>query len=426
MTFIVTCIFTVLYLIRPFEVISSFVHVPILFYVGIISCVLLILDTLSGKIDIFKSNTDKMMLGLYCAIGLSHLSHFYINGAIQSMKDFFPVFVGYFLIVHSINSVNKLKIFLALLVLVISFLACEGIMEARRGYSFFGVEPLYQNGGINSDGSPIILLRTKWVGPFSDPNDFAMLFIVPIPILLNYLSTRFFLIPTCLLALMLRGLYLTGSRGGFLSLVAVVSAYYILRFKSTKGLIIGLCSGFLFLMLGSGRMGNISSSESSAYGRLEAWYSGYQMFKSAPLMGVGKGMFTEYNYLTAHNSFVLIFSELGIFGSIFFFGIFYYSIVAGYQIIFKNNIIKYNDKKLLFIYYAMLSNIVAVLTAMFFLSRAYVLLPYIIVAISTSIVGLITDNDKNYFFYKSINYKIIVFLTFITIFIINIVIKVLL
>jgi O-antigen ligase len=38
------------------------------------------------------------------------------------------------------------------------------------------------------------------------------------------------------------------------------------------------------------------------------------MFTSHPVFGVGAGNFTDYNYLTAHNSFVLALAETGIVG----------------------------------------------------------------------------------------------------------------
>lgn len=38
------------------------------------------------------------------------------------------------------------------------------------------------------------------------------------------------------------------------------------------------------------------------------------MLMSHPILGVGKGMFTDHHWLTAHNSFVLVLAELGLVG----------------------------------------------------------------------------------------------------------------
>jgi putative inorganic carbon (HCO3(-)) transporter len=53
--------------------------------------------------------------------------------------------------------------------------------------------------------------------------------------------------------------------------------------------------------------------ESNA-GRIDAWSAGLDMFRSQPLLGVGYGQFVEHHDHTAHNSFVLCFSELGLVG----------------------------------------------------------------------------------------------------------------
>jgi hypothetical protein len=49
--------------------------------------------------------------------------------------------------------------------------------------------------------------------------------------------------------------------------------------------------------------------------RLEAWANGLEMFKSAPIFGIGFNSFTDLYEITAHNSFVLCLAELGLLGS---------------------------------------------------------------------------------------------------------------
>jgi O-antigen ligase len=66
------------------------------------------------------------------------------------------------------------------------------------------------------------------------------------------------------------------------------------------------------LGLAGGR--EFSTQEQSASQRIDAWYDGLQMFRGQPLFGVGYGAFTDHHPLTAHNSFVLCFAELGLFG----------------------------------------------------------------------------------------------------------------
>jgi len=425
MTFIVTCIFTLLYFIRPFEVIDSLKDIPMLFAVGIVAGILLLIEVASGKVKLFRNGTDQMMLGFYCAIGLSHISHAYFGGAIQSMKDFFPVFIGYFLIAHSIDSDKKMKTFIAVLIICAAFLAGEGILEASNGVSFFGVKPVSQGVETGIDGTYTIVSRIKWVGHFSDPNDLAMVFVVVVPFLMDYLLKRVSILPLCLLSLVIYGLYLTNSRGGIFSLLAAIFSYFILRYKSVKGLLIGLICILLIIGIGPSRMGNISASEESAYGRLESWYSGFQMFKRAPLMGVGKGMYTDYNELTAHNSLVLVFSELGFLGAFFFVGIFYFPIMYTYRAKF-GKVWRDLDLNISESFNAIIGSLSGIMVSMLFLSRSYVLLPYMLVALPMSLLLLnpVVSSYSQMSNYP--HYKKIFMITVAGIILVNIAIKVLL
>src|SRR5690606_25337016 len=60
-----------------------------------------------------------------------------------------------------------------------------------------------------------------------------------------------------------------------------------------------------------------SAGEASAGGRIEAWSEGLTMLGNHPVFGVGYGNFGEHHDYTAHNSFVLAFSELGLVGYVF-------------------------------------------------------------------------------------------------------------
>jgi len=220
------------------------------------------------------------------------------------------------------------------------------------------------------------------------------------------------------------GLYLTNSRGGILSLLAAVGAYFILRYRSRRGLVIFCIAAVLLLNFGPSRMGDMSASEASAHDRLEAWYSGYQMFKSAPLMGIGMGFFTDQYELTAHNSFVLILSELGVLGAFFFVGIFYFPIARVVQTHFQTDSQQESPPLLSGSYNAILSGLVGTIVSMFFLSRSYVLLPYILVALPMSIILLTPPVSSHAFKSTYVDYVKILFITVFGIIAVNVFIKI--
>ena len=63
------------------------------------------------------------------------------------------------------------------------------------------------------------------------------------------------------------------------------------------------------------RLSELDAGESSAAGRVDAWYSGLEMFLQSPLFGIGPTLFADNNAnLTAHNSFVLVMAEMGLVG----------------------------------------------------------------------------------------------------------------
>jgi putative inorganic carbon (HCO3(-)) transporter len=65
----------------------------------------------------------------------------------------------------------------------------------------------------------------------------------------------------------------------------------------------------------------LTGGDDSATGRVQAWSEGLQMLKAQPVLGVGYGQFVDHNALTAHNSFVLCFSETGLLGYFFWLGL---------------------------------------------------------------------------------------------------------
>lgn len=327
------------------------------------------------QIDLFKNGTDTMVAGFVLAMMLSHVRHGWLGGTIVAFREFLPIFVGYYLSAHAINSEKQLKFILFVIVSCTSFLAIEAMNEVQNGVSYFGIEPMNYLGEI----------RVMWLGPFSDPNDLGMLFVLVVPFLVNNLFEKKRRIITFgLILLNIYGIILTNSRGAMLSLMASIACYLVLRYRSLRGLWLGLAIALIIVLFGPSRMSQMSASEDSAHGRLDAWYAGYLMFTSYPIFGVGKGQFIEYHNLTAHNSFVLVTSELGFFGAFFFAGVFYFTLMKCYRFFAKGEM--NNDAYK--IYCACSSSLIGIMSAMFFLSRSYMLLPYLMVGFSQSIIRI--------------------------------------
>jgi O-antigen ligase len=161
--------------------------------------------------------------------------------------------------------------------------------------------------------------RVRYRGVLQDPNELSLAGGVGLPLAFAFSESRKRtlgrrVVSVLALALVLLCAVLTGSRGGQLVVLTVLGAYGLKRYGA-KGLVLGVVLAAPLLLLG-GREGEEASS--STLERLDCWASALSIWRSHPILGVGLGQFTEYNYMTAHNSYLLALSELGLPGMVLF------------------------------------------------------------------------------------------------------------
>jgi hypothetical protein len=168
--------------------------------------------------------------------------------------------------------------------------------------------------------------RVRYRGVLQDPNELALAGGVGLPLAFAFgqaerktLGRRALAIVAFLLVLLCA--VLTGSRGGQLVFLAVMGAYFVSR-VGVIGLVLGAVLAAPLLLLG-GRGGEDASS--STLERLDCWAEGISMFRGHPFLGVGLGQFTEYHYMTAHNSYILAVAELGLPGMFLFIAVVFLS-----------------------------------------------------------------------------------------------------
>jgi hypothetical protein len=169
--------------------------------------------------------------------------------------------------------------------------------------------------------------RVRYRGELHDPNEVAMLICVgglsfAIAFALRRRRAPEILFGVFASTLVLWTVIMTQSRGGLVVLMAVPAVYAINRW-GIRALLLGLMVALPVLMLG-GRSGE--SAEESTFFRYEAWGAGLGMFKQSPVFGVGHREFSEHWWLTAHNSYVLTLSELGIIGFFLFSAVIFMSV----------------------------------------------------------------------------------------------------
>ncbi|MBV5283942.1 MAG: O-antigen ligase family protein [Paludibacter sp.] len=397
---------------------------PILLIVGCFSIILMFLLSVKNEINLLGNSSDKMLLGFFAAIIVSNLSHGYLGGIKYSIASFFPIIVGYTLVIHSVIDKKKLWSFVVLLICLSSILAYEGLLQHTSGSAHGGLPPIVER-ATSLEGESVGVERIRWYGVFNDPNDFGMVLILVVPLIFELMFRGNYLFSIVSMSLILPAIFYTNSRGTILAGLVSVCAYFVLRYKSYKGLAIGGFIAFLLFAFGPSRISSISGKEASAYGRISAWYEAYQMFKENPFFGVGHNMFTDHHWLTAHNSYVLVMAELGAVGLFFFTGLIYHPLYWLWQNVFvqQAHSISKTDLGLISAIYASFAGI---LFSMFFLSRSYMLLPFLMFALASASTRIFSEKKETMMFDGSNakHFRNIAILTFVQILFINIIVKI--
>ncbi len=318
MGFFITCLYVALIFLRPQEFIEDIKGWPIVEVMAYVSLAVVFLEG-DFKAEVFKrSPTNALVLAFWLAMPFSNLANFWFGGVSYAFIEIAKVAIVYFLIVLTVDSWSKLKVFLWLLVLCAAFLAGQAIVQYNTGIGLVGGHALLRDGE---------LIQARGIGIFSDPNDLA-LNIVPmvafvLPSFHKRLLSRTWITGILFLIPMVVGITYTHSRGGMLALAAV-GWYYLRQRVGRAASVVGVLL-ILAAMMAVPRMGEINAQEESAHSRLEHWGYGLDQFKAHPLFGIGFSMFTNDYPQTAHNSFVLVFTESGLLGATIWVAMFFSS-----------------------------------------------------------------------------------------------------
>jgi hypothetical protein len=275
--------------------------------------------------------TNATLLGIFLVIiGLSSVSNYSgMDKVFASLSDFSVSAMFFILTALNLTSLAKLRKTCIVLVICLSVQAAMGISAYQIG-TFSEQLLVKQNTDVernlNATDDPktpfedidgVILWRIRSLGFLNDPNDFGQAMVMVLPLVgLFYRKRQFFrslMICGAFASCLLYGINLTHSRGAVVGCLAII---VMALHKKIGTLRMGILAVVAAAALGSLQIGgrSMSSHEESASGRVDAWWAGIQMFKHQPLLGVGFGNFTEHHELTAHNSFVLCFAELGFTG----------------------------------------------------------------------------------------------------------------
>jgi O-antigen ligase len=260
---------------------------------------------------------DKYVLGLGLAIVVSHVWWGRAVPAALALGAFIKIAFYYFLMRFALRELWQFQFLIRLLIALNVALAVSGIAQLYWGAGL---------GGVPVDASG----RIQGAGIFRNPNDLALSLVMFVPFLLDPITgvkgitTRRVLASSCL-AVLLLALYYAESRGATLALLAILIVYAFKRFDRRIASVLTIAVLVVFFTLGPLRFrAPDSRARESTQLRLEAWQAGLDMFTSHPVFGVGYNRFGYLHTRAAHNSFLHVLAELGIFGAFFWVGIYYW------------------------------------------------------------------------------------------------------
>ena len=332
-----------------------------------------------------------LMLLLSSAVTISLIFTGWIGGAIELGIAFITTALIPFILVSGIIDTQKKQSIMFSLIII------SALIMVLNGHTQVTSET-----GIGIAGNLIKVQSTAeritYLGYFNDPNDLGMFLVMTLPALFFFKGSANILLRLPLwiaIFAILYGVYLTNSRGTLVALLSLVSLWFWKKYGIKKSIFaaILLSPALLYVIT---RFRTISAEDASSQGRLDAWYEGYQMFISSPLFGIGNGQFLEYHNQTAHNSFVLVFAELGLYGVLIWTGILVTTVTMLIKISNLNFIpasLPEKDKRMQLaikesrIALCLLYSLLAFMVSGFFLSRAYTPLLYLYIGMATACWG---------------------------------------
>lgn len=321
-----------------------------------------------------------LLMGFWASAPLSLMANRVWDAIPASIGDLSTPVMLLCLVAFNVTSAKRLEVTCKALAVAICLLCAQSVHAYYTGENLqtFVIRQINDPDALSEASSTLLptedvegvyLWRLRSVGFLFDPNDFAQMICVALPMLSLWWQPGRWLRNLVVLAppagILLHALYLTHSRGGLLGVAVIGVILFVHRVGLFKGGITVGVAGILALAAAQIGGRGFSAKESSANQRLMAWYDGLEMLKSNPVFGVGYGNFTWHHERTAHNSFVLCFSELGFVGYVLWLSL----IVIGFRCLLE--LISHEKDHVRKSGLMMACSLAAFLTCSWFLSRTY-------------------------------------------------------
>ncbi len=376
--------------LRPAELVPALESAPV-YEVAILAALALSAGTVLGQLDpaaLAARPITAFVLGLLASVVLSHLSRLATYEARASGVMFAKVVLYYLLLVAGLRTPLQLQAFLWCLAGLMCAQVTLGLLqyfghidiEALRAFDEKEYDPV--------TGELTVLARLCGAGIFNDPNDLCVLLAVGVVLSLYLLGdrragpARFLWVGP--LGVFLAAIPLTHSRGGLLALAGGLGTLAVGRLGARRGLLLLAVVAPVGLVAVGGRQTRFSvdDSEDTSQHRMRLWSDGLMMVREKPVFGVGQGEYATRAGLTAHNSYVEAFAELGLVGGTCWVGAFAYAV--GGLVRVGRGLHPHQHPTLSRLRPYLLAMVVALMVGMFSLSRIYTPPTYLMLGLCTA------------------------------------------
>lgn len=300
----------VVYCARPEDWIPGLAVVPLAKIAGV-----LVLFAFLFSIGQFRFSFPREVIYLLLLVGqlflASMLSPVWRGGALMATLEFAKVLLIVIVMALVLNTAKRLRRLIFIQAASVAVIATVIVLKGRML-------------GNRLEGMP--------GATYADPNDLALTIVISIPLCLAllFLSKSWLRKAAWGLAIvvMLYAVFMTGSRGGFVSLLVTAGVFlwefaieerrrYLLVLAVLVGAILSIVSGGLLI----GRLkGTFNQQEGTAAAydsvreRQQLFWRSVEVSKAHPIFGVGPGNFKQLsgNWHVTHNSFTEMSSEGGI------------------------------------------------------------------------------------------------------------------
>ena len=289
--------------------------------------IFLIKTIISRDIKFIRSTISLLFCLLFIVIFISAIRSQYPS---ESWRGFsrIPKYIFLFFALRELfgNDKKRMSRFFWVVIAVSAITFLNGIFQSIFGFDVFKHNTVNKLDYLN-----------RIMVSFVDPNDFGAYIISVLPLTFLFLNRslsrlkRIALLAVCLLGLYC--LFRTSSRGAWLGFLAGISIYF---FIYNKKIAISIPIVIVMLLMvtpkGFDRVAGLFKQEkNTVWERKVLWNSALDMIKEQPVLGKGVNTFSKYfpkykpadypDLRYAHNSYLQMWSEIGIVGLLLFLSI---------------------------------------------------------------------------------------------------------